>query len=176
MEHYRSTLATTACAVFGLVAAAHILHPGNYEVQTRPARPAVVAAAAAAPTGPAAWVDPPARLAGPETTGALAAAAPAPRIAAAIPAAALPADPLPAEMARSVEPPRKKAAHRLVRVERGQHRTARFRRDAIDRTAQADRAAAAAAAPPPAQAAASRSERIDPIGDIIRGLGFGRDS
>ncbi len=35
MEHYRSTLATAGVALFGLVAAAHILHPGNDEGRLR---------------------------------------------------------------------------------------------------------------------------------------------
>ncbi|MGU3465084.1 hypothetical protein ACLBXO_09520 [Methylobacterium sp. C33D] len=181
MEHYRSTLGTAAVAVFGLVAAAHILHPGNYEVQTRPARPAVTDAApvakpVAAPRMPSAWVDPPAKPAAPETTGALA-AVPAPRVAAAVPAAAMPAAALPAEMARPAEPPRRIAAHRAKGTERGVHRAARLRHAAVVRTAESDRpttATATAAAPQPAPAAAP-SQKIDPIGDIIRGLGFGRD-
>ncbi len=182
MEHYRSTLGTTAVAVFGLVAAAHILHPGNYEVQTRPARPAVTDAApvskpAAAPVTRSAWVDPPAKLAAPETTGALAAAlaaAPAPRVAATVPDTAMPAAPLPAEMARPAGPPRRTAAHRAKGTERGVHRAARLRHAALVRTAESDRPTVTAAAPQPASAAAP-SQKIDPIGDIIRGLGFGRD-
>jgi len=172
MEHYRSTLGTTAVAVFGLVAAAHILHPGNYEVQTRPARPVVTAAAPIAPT---AWVNPPARMTAPETTGALA-AVPVPRIAAAVPSTAMPAAPLPAEMASLAEAPRKAvAARRTKGAERGPHRAARLRHAAIVRTAQSDRAAATAVAPQPAPVAADPSAKIDPIGDIIRGLGLGRD-
>ncbi len=167
MEHYRSTLGTTAVAVFGLVVAAHILHPGNYEVQTRPARPVMAAAE------PAAWTDPPARLAATETTGALAALT-ATRIAAVVPPAAVPAPALPAEMARPVEPSRKAAAfHRARAADRGTHRVARLRHATIVRTAQSDRAPVAASAPPSARA--SESGKIDPIGDIIRGLGFGRD-
>ncbi|WP_245297869.1 MULTISPECIES: hypothetical protein [Methylobacterium] len=168
MEHYRSTLGTTAVAVFGLVAAAHILHPGNYEVQTRPARPAVTDAA---PVTQSAWVDPPAKLAAPETTGALA-AVPAPRVAAAVPATAMPAAPLPAEMARPAESPRKTAAHRAKGTERGVHRAARLRHAAVVRTAESDRPAAAA---PQTAPVAAPSQKIDPIGDIIRGLGLGRD-
>lgn len=38
MEHYRSTLSTTAIAVLGLVVAARVLHPGNYEEQPRHTR------------------------------------------------------------------------------------------------------------------------------------------
>ncbi|MGT2478550.1 hypothetical protein ACU4GR_05920 [Methylobacterium oryzae CBMB20] len=160
------------------MAAAHILHPGNYEVQTRPARPALTDAApvtkpVAAPVTRSAWVDPPAKLEAPETTGALA-ALPAPRVAAAVPAAAMPAAPLPAEMAPPAEPPRRTAAHRGKGTERGVHRAARLRHAAVVRTAESDRPAVAAAPPQPAPAAAP-SQKIDPIGDIIRGLGLGRD-
>ncbi|MEG9526409.1 MAG: hypothetical protein MIL41_11665 [Hyphomicrobiales bacterium] len=175
MEHYRSTLATTAIAVFGLVVAAHTLHPGNYEVQTRPARPI---------SAPVAWTDPPARIAGPETTGAIRRAAeapsalpsavPAPQLAAVTPPVAAPALPLPREMADSAEPlPKASAVHRVRGSERNVRRVARLRHA---RTAQVDRAAIAPPAARPAQAAPDSATRIDPIGDIIRGLGFGRDS
>ncbi|WP_147941105.1 hypothetical protein [Methylobacterium sp. WL64] len=51
MEHYRSTLATTAIAAFGLLVAAHVLHPGNYERSERNIRVVVVAdGTAAVPT------------------------------------------------------------------------------------------------------------------------------
>ena len=60
MEHYRSTLAVTAIAVVGLVAAAHILHPGNYERSDLTAR--VVAVAIETPSKPTAWTDPPTKL------------------------------------------------------------------------------------------------------------------
>jgi hypothetical protein len=182
MEHYRSTLATTAIAVFGLVVAAHTLHPGNYEVQTRPARPVAAPVAAQA-----AWTDPPARIAGPETTGAIRRAAetasalpsaiPAPQLAAVVPPVATPAIPLPREMANPAEPLRRTAAfHRPRGSERAARRVARLRHAPLARTAQADRAAVAPPAAGPAQAAPDSSARIDPIGDIIRGLGFGRDS
>lgn len=44
MEHYCSTLSTTAIAVLGLVVAARVLHPGNYEEQPRHTRSAPVQA------------------------------------------------------------------------------------------------------------------------------------
>ncbi|MEE7462017.1 hypothetical protein MFUR16E_12245 [Methylobacterium fujisawaense] len=53
-------------------------------------------------------------------------------------------------------------------------RSARLRHAALVRTAESDRPTVTAAAPQPAPAAAP-SQKIDPIGDIIRGLGFGRD-
>ena len=60
MEHYRSTLATNAIAVLGLVGAAHVLHPGNYERTGRQTR--VVAIAREVPSTPTIWTDPPHRL------------------------------------------------------------------------------------------------------------------
>ncbi|MDP4026096.1 hypothetical protein Q8W71_26050 [Methylobacterium sp. NEAU 140] len=59
MEHFRSTLATTAAAVFGLVTAAHVLHPGNFEAQTRRTGP-IAARTETAPV--TVWVDPPSVL------------------------------------------------------------------------------------------------------------------
>ena len=64
MEHYRSTLATTALAAIGLFAAAHVLHPGNYERVDRRAR--VVQVTAAMPSTPTNWTDPPQKLHGSE--------------------------------------------------------------------------------------------------------------
>lgn len=64
MEHYRSTLATTAVAVAGLLVAAHVLHPGNYEQPDRRAR--VVTVAINAPSTSTAWADPPGKLHGSE--------------------------------------------------------------------------------------------------------------
>jgi hypothetical protein len=60
MEHYRSTLATTAIAVAGLLVAAHVLHPGNYERSDRRAR--VITVAIEAPSPPTIWTDPPTKL------------------------------------------------------------------------------------------------------------------
>ena len=64
MEHYRSTLATTAIAALGLLVAAHVLHPGNYQRSDRSARTVVVTAEAA--STPTLWADPPRRLHGSE--------------------------------------------------------------------------------------------------------------
>ncbi|MFD0937115.1 hypothetical protein [Methylobacterium trifolii] len=61
MEHVRSTIATTAFAVLGLVAAAHVLHPRDAALdKTSPARDAVLSGQASAQ---GAWVSPPARTA-----------------------------------------------------------------------------------------------------------------
>ncbi|MCJ2050704.1 hypothetical protein [Methylobacterium sp. J-070] len=60
MEHYRSTLASTAIAVIGLLVAAHALHPGNYEQSDRRSR--VVTVAIEAPSPPTIWSNPPRKL------------------------------------------------------------------------------------------------------------------
>lgn len=70
MEHYRSTLATTAIAAFGLLVAAHVLHPGNYERSERNVRVVVVADETAAM--PTIWADPPNRLYGSEPAALMA--------------------------------------------------------------------------------------------------------
>ena len=70
MEHYRSTLATTAIAAFGLLVAAHVLHPGNYERSERNVRVVVVADDTA--TVPTIWADPPHRLHGSEPAALMA--------------------------------------------------------------------------------------------------------
>lgn len=58
MEHYRSTLGTAAIAAIGLLVAARVLHPGNFEQLPRPARP-VASQSGAASTSVAVRVEPP---------------------------------------------------------------------------------------------------------------------
>ena len=50
MEHYRSTLAFTAFAACSLVAAGHILRPGNYDTSRHPTRIVAVTAEALSPS------------------------------------------------------------------------------------------------------------------------------
>ena len=180
MEHVRFTLATVAIAVFGLVVAARSLHSGPDALHAGPMSPAVAVA-------PVAWTDPPARAAAPETTGALHArvpmnplpsAMPAPQRVAVVPPGAMPVPPLPGEMAGSAEPVRTKAAHRPKGSERTAHRSPRLRQAALARHAAIDRAVDRAAVAPasPHSLQAAPVSKIDPIGDILRGLGFGRDS
>lgn len=174
MEHYRSTLATTAVAVFGLVAAAHILHPGNYEAQPRPVRaPMAVAADATA------WVDPPAELraAGAPPNRAADVPAPsdvpvlsdvpgllAPRMLAVLPPGATMAPPLPSAMASPPGRERKVAATPRRRVAQ---RAARSRQASLDRGTIAEEPAAQRTDAPEPRV------KVDPIGDLIRGLGLG---
>ena len=71
IEYYRSTLATTAIAAFGLLIAAHVLHPGNYDRSERNARVVVVADDETA-AGPTIWADPPHELHGSEPAALMA--------------------------------------------------------------------------------------------------------
>lgn len=169
MEHYGSTLATTAAAVFGLVAAAHILHPGNYEAQTRPVRqPAAVATAAPAWTDPpadlrmaAARSNPSADVPGPSAVPGLL----APRMMAALAPGQTMAPTLPGTMA-SPPPGRERKAAAAQRRKAAQ-RNARTRQASLDRgTSAAQPAALRTDAPEP-------KAKTDPIGDLIRGLGLG---
>ena len=162
MEHYKSTLATAAIAAFGLLAAAHVLHPGNYERTTYPSRPV-----AAVALQDSAWVNPPSALPVAEGTSAT-----ADRIAAAkaepVPVAWTSATaPLRTAEASPAPEPRRKVAHAR------RHKVA-------PRQAHLAQADLARPASPPVEAAPvarkAQPNRIDPIGDLIRGLGLGSDS
>jgi hypothetical protein len=152
MKYVRSTLATTVLAVFGLGVAVQNLHSHDRDAQARPITVAI-------PVTPVAWVDPPGRRTA-ETTGTRVAALPA-----AQPVAVT--LPVPAEAIR-----RNTALHRQKAGERRRVRIAHFRRPAHARTAAVDPAAMAQPTP---QAAPDTGGRIDPLGDILRGLGFGHD-
>ena len=156
MKHPRTILATTAIAVLGLVVAAQSFHAN---IDTAQARPAAIAAPS---VNPVAWVDPPARGGAPETTGPLASVPPKPLVVAAIP-------PAPA-LVPAVPPRRVVAVRRGKETEHARLRIAHQRRAAPARTAAVDPAALPRPEVRPSQ------NRIDPIGDILRGLGLGRDS
>lgn len=163
MEHYKSTFAVTGIAVLGLMAAAGILHPGNFERQARPA--AKSHAVAATPT---AWVDPPA-----SRSAALRRAAPLSDTAAlmkAEPTVALSADyamvqPLPAELTLVASTTARSA--RAARGPKMAHRALTTRQAALIRpvTAEVGTAQQPSGADP-------AGETIDPIGDLMRGLGL----
>lgn len=160
MEHFKSTIATTAIAAFGLVAAAHILHPGNFERTTYPSRPVATVAAQAT-----SWTNPPALQ-----PVAKQAALPMPvKVEAPAPVAWTSAkadapSPAPARLAEAApEHRRKVGAHRR----KVSQRPAPVRQAALEQPAKP---MATATVP------ATKEQRIDPIGDIIRGLGLGSDS
>lgn len=156
MEHFKSTIATTAIAAFGLVAAAHILHPGNFEPTTYPSRPVATVANHA-------WVNPPAA---PAVSG------PAPVVQAEVPQA-VPAPVVWTSARAEAAPVRVAEVAPEHRRKAGVHR-----RKLSQRPAPVSQAALGQPAQPVAVAPAPKPEanRIDPIGDIMRGLGLGSDS
>ncbi|GJD78470.1 hypothetical protein GCM10007886_26240 [Methylobacterium gregans] len=161
MEHFKSTFAATGIAVLGLMAAAGILHPGNFERQAQPA--AKSHAVAAAPT---AWVDPPA-----SRSVALRRAAPLSDTAALMkpePTIVLSADyamvqPLSAELTLVATTARSARTSQAPKMAR--HATTR-------QAALIRPAANEASAVQQPSIADSSSQKIDPIGDLLRGLGL----
>ena len=157
MEHFKSTIATTAIAAFGLVAAAHILHPGNFERTAYPSRPVATVAAQA-------WVTPPAAPAVTVPAPVVQAEAPPPVPAPVAWTSAHAETPAPVRTAEAAPEHRRKAGAPRRKLSQ---RPAAVRQAALGQPAQP---AAVAPAPKP------EANRIDPIGDIIRGLGLGSDS
>ena len=171
MNTLRSTLAVSALMLTGLVAAGHVLYPSDAaseaavrqtmatrlqaiaaetraaEAKAEPKSSAAQAVSADAGTA-SAWVDPPARMSEP---------APA-KLAAATPEAAAPV----------TQPARPSAdAKKAEQVRRRTTAVASARaRKAKD---PADNAEVAYRTPP------APTQKIDPIGDILRGLGFGHE-
>ncbi|MGV7029550.1 hypothetical protein [Methylobacterium symbioticum] len=171
MEHYRSTFAVTGIAVLGLLAAAGILHPGHFERSGRPAtRPAVSAAATA-------WVDPPtSRPVAQRRSSAL------PDVAAlmkAEPTAVLAPDGVmvqlvPADLTLvAATPGRTEAGHgrKVVRRTVATRHVAATRQVALNPQSTAGSESDSQPSEP-----ASTQGKIDPIGDLIRGLGLGNNS
>lgn len=159
MEHFKSTLATAAIAAFGLVTAAHVLHPGNFERTTYPSRPVATVASQAS-----AWVNPPAS---PVVSAPVAVAEP-------VAVTTAQAESVPVAWASATVPPVEatppQASRRKVSAAH-RHRVAQKQ----SRLRQAD-LARPTTAPAAAPAPKAQASRIDPIGDIIRGLGLGSDS
>lgn len=151
MEHFKSTIATAAISAFGLYAAAHILHPGNFERTTYPSRPV-----AAVATPASAWVSPPATPVAPAVKADASEILPSPVAWTSANAAA------PARTTELAPEPRRTAKASRKRMSQ---RRAPMREAALGRPVQA-----------PAAAQTAPRNRIDPIGDIIRGLGLDSDS
>ena len=174
MEHYKSTLTTAAVAAFGLLAAAHLLHPGNYEDQ--PTRVRALGVGTPGASGVVAWVDPPARQSvSTALSGALIATAQAAEAAPAqtlSPVAKPVAEAAPSPVDRqpvhaSAEPVRKPDASRRRKVAQRRIRT---HQAALTRSAQSEPALdRPVSAVEPARTAATR---FDPIRALIHGLGL----
>ncbi|MFG5117363.1 hypothetical protein [Methylorubrum sp. POS3] len=173
MEHYKSTLGVTAAAISALVLAAQIMHAGPFAASTP--RPERAVASLDTQAEQTAWVNPPMRQQSvpatevaqtrPETVGAKPAEVSVPpaqsmsQALAPVAAQKLERD-VPSAARKSASAQRRKAAQRPVRSRHA--------------TLESQEAATNAASPPsvPAQAP-TETKRVDPIGDIIRGLGFG---
>jgi hypothetical protein len=160
MEHYKSTLATAAVAAFGLVAAAHILHPGNYEDLPRHVRAPIVSAEVPAST--MAWVDPPARAsAASAVSNAVITTAQASEIGTALASQPITESNASVEQMRKPEAPRRrKVAQRRIRV----HQATLAR--SVPRTPAVEEQGSAPVAP------LKTADRFDPIGSLIHGLGL----
>ncbi|MFY9293641.1 MAG: hypothetical protein WAP03_23505 [Methylorubrum rhodinum] len=160
MEHYKSTLGTTAAAISALVLAAQIMQAGPFAAS--PPRAERVSASIEATAEETAWVNPPVRTlaeAKPDAAPEEAKSAGIPAVVAPVAAQAVAREAAPA--------PRKAAAPHRRKVAQ---RPARTRQATLETRATTETAASQATVQPPQPAEA---KRIDPIGDIIRGLGFG---
>ena len=156
MEHFKSTLATTAVLLAGLVTAAQILHPRDPAYESRRTRQV------SAPTA-VAWSDPPARV--------------APAVADVVRPASFTM--MPEAMIGDLSgaeatfhPPVQRRAEGAPRqrMAQGRARAALVRRDA-----RADLPAAQAQAVAAQPAEAGSKAGSDPIGDLLRNLGLGGD-
>ncbi|GJD34529.1 hypothetical protein [Methylobacterium aerolatum] len=160
MEHFKSTIATTAIAAFGLVAAAHILHPGNFERTTYPSRPAATVVQQAS-----AWVDPPAAA---EASTTLPETKPVIEARDTLPVAWTSGTAQSPEKAVEAKPAKSRRKVSSARRHRVAQRQAHQRDAALARPTPATSATA-----PVAQA---QERRPSPLTDLIHGLGLGSDS
>lgn len=154
MEHFKSTIATTAVLVAGLIMAAHVLHPRDPAFETRRGKP--VAAATA-------WSDPPVRAAEPAATVA---AMRTPRPAS--------FTLLPVAMTASLSGPEITVQPRRVRKVELAHGQKLVQLGNRGRSAPVGPGARAEL--PTASAQPGKPAPVDPIGALLNTLGIGRDS
>ncbi|WP_375456036.1 hypothetical protein [uncultured Methylobacterium sp.] len=159
MEHVKSTIAATAVMVMGLITAAHVLHPHDPALE----RPRGTMAAAASHNATT-WSDPPAR----EAPAAAAAATQAPRPASfTLLSNAMMASLPVGETALQPRRSRKAEAGRGQKLVQFASR---------GRSAAAEPGANLRTAKPDDVSGQSRkAAQGDPIGDLLKGLGIGRD-
>jgi hypothetical protein len=171
MEHFRSTIATTAVAVLSLVAAAQILHPQDPSAESSRAGQRVGRSVERA--NGVAWVDPPTQATPPVSrlkertvmvgTGALATARPASFTLVSSDMLAHPTMTnvaLASELPQKAEVPRR---HKLTPLATPHREAAVARMAVIERTA-ADQTTAA-------QPSSGKPANIDLIGDFLRNPG-----
>jgi hypothetical protein len=173
MEHYRSVFATAAIMVVGLVAASPILRAENSAPATKVSG---ALSSAAVSDSDQTWADPPRYTARPASISA-AQASPAGPDVATIPRPAsftlLPQETTALLAAADFGKP--EAAQRVQAVRR--HRAAKVATRARSApTAETPASEAPASAGQATATPPQKDARIDPIGDLLRGLGIGRDS
>lgn len=163
MIHLKSTLAISAIMLAGLVAASPFPYSSAREtVKPRYAasvKPVSVAEAATVPTAAVTWTDPPVKAPPPAEQPLVAASAPAvpePETIAQSPVRQVSAQ------AKPEQTRRRKIARAAMR-----QRQAAMRQAGQRNSRQPETHVAAGAAP-------ASASRIDPIGDILRGLGLGK--
>ncbi|KQQ31490.1 hypothetical protein ASF53_01965 [Methylobacterium sp. Leaf123] len=169
MEHYRSVFATTAVMVFGLLATSPLVRTQNSAPTPTRAQSVIVSSAEAAEGST--WADPPrysaVMAAKPSIDDRSSMLAPKPATFTLLPpetVALLAADDLArADTAQRVQAVRR---HRAAKV------ATRTRPAPVVETSTTGPASSGEATASQPQKAA----RIDPIGDLLRGLGIGRDS
>lgn len=171
MEHFKSTIATTAVMVMGLITAAHVLHPRD----PAPERPRGTMAAASSHRATT-WSDPPAR----EAPAPAAAREDASSAAAAATRASRPASftllsnamvaSLP--VGETALQPRRSRKAEAGRGQKLVQFASRGRSAAVEPGTGAD---LRAAKPDDASGQPRKAAQGDPIGDLLKGLGIGRD-
>ena len=153
MEHFKSTILTTAALVTGLITAAHVLHPRDPAFESRREHSVVATAEAAT-----AWNDPPARA-----TQAAEAALVRPASFTLLPIA------MTASLSAAEDQPQVRPMRKVEPIH-GRRPVASTTRS------QPARVAEQAAAPVASTAQPGRAAQGDPIGDLMKALGLNRDS
>ncbi|WP_147046272.1 hypothetical protein [Methylobacterium gnaphalii] len=163
MIHLKSTLAISAIMLTGLVAASPFPYSSDRDTvkprSTVSIQPVAAAEAAPMPAATVVWTDPPVKAAPPVEQPATLASAPA-----AIEPATIAPAPVRriANQAKAEQPRHRKVARAATR-----QRQVAMRQTGSQKARTAETQVAAGTA-------TATSSRIDPIGDILRGLGFGK--
>ena len=152
MEHFKSTILTTAALVTGLITAAHVLHPRDPAFESRRGHSVVAPAEAAT-----AWNDPPAR-----TTQTAEAALVRPASFTLLPIA------MTASLSAAEELPQARPMRKAEPINARRPIAPAIR-------SQPARFAEQVPAPAASTAQPGRAAEGDPIGDLMKALGLNRD-
>lgn len=166
MIHLKSTLAITAIMLTGLVAASPFPYASDQEPRKARTVAALVSEVQASPAPMTAWADPPARPQGAVEESAIVANA----------AISTPAIDETVTATPVVAPTPVRRVSAQAKAEQARRRKIA---KAIARERQASTKQSVPAAPTETQVASrtapTSSQKIDPIGDILRGLGIGKE-